>query len=195
MKIASSSEQASGGAAVYDFDKNALVLAGGPVSLTTNSGTVTAQDSIQYWSKEKVAVAQGNAEAQDDTRRIKADRLTAFFSDAPASSNSSTIQQGEIRIVQAEGNVVLRTAKETVRGARGEYNRDTGIAKVEGNVVMTQGENQLSGGFAVVDTKAGTSRLFGSAAEAKTSSPRADARVKALIAPTPRSTTTSAPPS
>lgn len=187
VKIASSSEQATGGAAVYDFDKSVLVIAGGPVTLTTGSGKVTADDGIQYWSREKVAVAEGNAEAQDDTRRIKADRLTAFFTDTAPGNNKSTMQQGEIRIVQAEGNVLLRTAKETVRGARGEYNRETGIAKVEGKVMMTQGENQLTGGFAIVDTKAGTSRLFASAAEAKTSSPRTDARVRALIAPKPKS--------
>lgn len=187
VKIASATEQATGGAAVYDFDKAVLVLAGGPVSLTTSSGKVTAQDGIQYWSKEKVAVALGDAEAQDSTRRIKADRLTAFFTDTPA-TDTTKMQQGEINLVQAEGNVLLRTAKETVRGARGEYNRQTGIAKVEGNVVMTQGENQINGGFAVIDTKAGTSRLFGSAAEAKTSSPVTNARVKALLAPKPKGT-------
>ena len=77
-----------------------------------------------------------------------------------------------------------------MRGARGEYNRETGIAKVEGKVTLTQGQNQVQGGFAVIDTKAGTSRLFGSATEAKTSSPGANNRVKALIAPKPPATAT-----
>ncbi|MBL8643388.1 MAG: hypothetical protein JNK21_05600 [Rhodospirillaceae bacterium] len=197
VTIASSSEQATGSSAVYDFDKEVLVIAGGPkpVTLTTATGKVTAEDSIQYWQKEKVAVAQGNAEAQDETRRIRADKLTAYFTDDnTAASKDSTLKTGEIKLVQGEGNVTLRTAKETVKGTRGEYNRDTGIAKVEGNVTMVQGQNQISGGFAVVDTKAGTSRLFGSAAEAKTASPRADGRVRALIAPTPRSAADSAAP-
>jgi lipopolysaccharide export system protein LptA len=195
VTIASSSEKATGSSAVYDFDKGVLVLAGGsvPVTLTTNTGKVTAEDTIQYWSKEKVAVAQGNAEAQDDTRRIKADRITAYFSDPPPAkaNDKNSMQSGEIRLVQGEGNVVLRTQKETVKGSRGEYNRQTGIAKVEGNVQMVQGQNTISGGFAVVDTKAGTSRLFGSAAEAKTAGPQTDTRVKALIAPRPQSATES----
>jgi lipopolysaccharide export system protein LptA len=192
VTIASASEKATGSSAVYDFDKGVLVVAGGPVpvTLTTATGTVTAQDTIQYWQKERVAVAQGNAEAQDQTRRIKADRLTAYFNDAPATKGN--IQSGEIKLVQGEGNVMLRTPKETVKGSRGEYNRETGIAKVEGNVQMVQGQNSISGGFAVVDTKAGTSRLFGSAAEAKTSGPASDGRVKALIAPRPRSANESA---
>ncbi len=196
--IASKDETAAGAAAVYDFDKAVLVIEGAPVSLTTASGKVTAQQAIQYWSKERVAVADGDAEAQDGTRRIKADKLTAFFADAkPGTSTSSTVQ-GDIRLVVADGNVLLRTEKETVRGNKGEYNRETGIAKIEGKVTLTQGQNQVQGGFAVIDTKAGTSRLFGSAAEAKTPGPGATSRVKALIAPKPQSTgtppKTAAPP-
>ncbi len=191
VTIASSSEKATGSSAVYDFDKGVLVVAGGPVpvTLTTTTGKVTAEDTIQYWAKEKVAVAHGNAEAEDQTRRIKADRLTAYFSEPPPAkaNDKNPMQSGEIRLVQGEGNVLLRTQKETVKGSRGEYNRQTGIAKVEGNVQMVQGQNTISGGFAVVDTKAGTSRLFGSAAEAKTAGPQADTRVKALIAPRPKS--------
>lgn len=183
VSIASASETASGAAAVYDFDKEVLVIEGSPVSLSTSSGKVTARRAIQYWSKERVAVAEGGAEAQDDTRRISADKITAFFSEA--SKGGAANDRGDIRLVFAEGNVVLRTDKETVRGTRGEYNRETGIAKVEGNVSLVRGENQVAGGFAIIDTKAGTSRLFGSAAEAKSSSPGANARVKALIAPRP----------
>ena len=194
VRIASASETATGGAAVYDFDKAVLVIEGKPVTLTTTSGKVTADEAIQYWAKERVALADGNAEAEDGSRRIRADRLTAFFRGAPAGGGTASgLRQGEIRLVQAEGNVVLRTAKETVRGSRGEYNRDTGIAKLEGQVMMTQGDNQLQGGFAIVDTKAGTSRLFGSAAEANTSSPRPGARVRALIAPKPQSAATAPP--
>ena len=161
VSITSKDEAASGAAAVYDFDKEVLVIEGNPVSLTTASGKVTAKQAIQYWSKEKVAVADGDAEAQDDTRRIKADKLTAYFSDPPAKGKNADTTRGDIRLVQGEGNVVLTTAKESVRGNKGEYNRETGIAKIEGKVTLSQGANTASGGFAVIDTKAGTSRLFG----------------------------------
>ena len=190
VTIASKDETAAGAAAVYDFDKEVLVIEGSPVSLTTPTGKVTAQRAIQYWSKEKVAVAEGDAEAQDETRRIKADKLTAFFADAKPNTDKTALRQGDIRLVVADGNVLLRTEKETARGSRGEYNRETGIAKLEGKVSLTQGQNQVQGGFAVIDTKAGTSRLFGSAAEAKTSSPGSNARVRALIAPKPQTTAT-----
>jgi lipopolysaccharide export system protein LptA len=195
VTIASKDETAAGAAAVYDFDKEVLVIEGSPVTLSTPTGKVTAQQAIQYWSKERVAVAEGDAEAQDETRRIKADKLTAFFAEAKpgadkSTSDKSSLRQGDIRLVVANGNVLLRTEKETARGDRGEYNRETGIAKLEGKVSLTQGQNQVQGGFAVIDTKAGTSRLFGSAAEAKTSSPGNNARVKALIAPKPQATPT-----
>ncbi len=186
VSITSKDEAASGAAAVYDFDKEVLVIEGNPVSLTTASGKVTARQAIQYWSKEKVAVADGDAEAQDETRRIKADKLTAYFSDTPAKGKNTDATRGDIRLVQGEGNVVLTTAKESVRGTKGEYNRETGIAKIEGKVQLTQGANTASGGFAIIDTNAGTSRLFGSAAEAKTPGPAGNARVRALIAPKPQ---------
>jgi lipopolysaccharide export system protein LptA len=194
VTIASGSETASGAAAVYDFDKAVLVIEGNPVSLTTSTGKVTAQRGIQYWSKERVAVAEGNAEAQDETRRIQADKLTAFFSDTPSANQGTSKDRGDIRIVVAEGNVVLRTDKETVRGAKGEYNRETGIAKLEGKVSLVRGENQVAGGFAIIDTQAGTSRLFGSAAEAKSTSPGTPARVRALIAPKPQAAANSPAP-
>ena len=193
VTIASKDETASGAAAVYDFDKEVLVIEGSPVTLSTPTGKVTAQQAIQYWSKEKVAVAEGDAEAQDETRDIKADKLTAFFAEAKPGADKSSMRQGDIRLVVANGNVLLRTEKETARGDRGEYNRETGIAKIEGKVSLTQGQNQAQGGFAVIDTKAGTSRLFGSAAEAKTSSPGNNTRVKALIAPKPQATPTPSP--
>ena len=84
-------------------------------------------------------------------------------------------------------NVRLATAKGLARGDRGDYNLETGIATIEGSVKITQDNSQLNGGFAVVNTKTGISRLYGSAAAAGMPSPRENTRVKALIAPSPGS--------
>ncbi|MCB2108431.1 MAG: hypothetical protein KDE14_12060 [Rhodobacteraceae bacterium] len=185
VTIASSEETATGKAAVYDFDKAVLVIEGDPVTLTTKNGTVTANDTIQYWIDESVAVADGDATARDEDRRIRADKLVAYFASAEKNQDGGALKRGEFKLVKGEGRVVLTTAKEVVSGDRGEYNLETGIAKLEGSVKMTKDKNQLSGGFATVDTKAGTSRLFGSAREAGVGSPAVEARVKALIAPKP----------
>jgi lipopolysaccharide export system protein LptA len=186
VKMVSAEETATGGAAIYDFDKSVLVMEGDDIVLTTAKGSVTAHRAIQYWANERVAVAEGNAEARDEDRRLQADRITAYFKEAPAGPKKNTPGGNELRLVQGEGNVRMTTAKEVIRGQRGEYNLETGVAKLDGSVNITKENNQLSGAFAVVDTKAGTSRLFGSAREAGVSGPADDSRVKALLAPKPR---------
>lgn len=189
VTMKSASETATGQSAVYDFDKAVLVLEGEQVTLVTEEGSVRANRALQYWSNERVAVAEGGAMAEDaQNRRLYADKLIAFFRqpDAAVVSSASTSQgrsRGDIVYVQGFGNVRMETENETVRGERGAYNIETGIATLDGSVKITQNNNQLGGGFAVVNVKGGTSRLFGSAAEAGMQRPREDARVRALIAP------------
>lgn len=197
VTIRSKDEVATGQTAVYDFDKKVLVMQGDPVILTTSDGTVTAHRAIQYWSEENVAVAEGDAlaieTAAKDGRRIKADKLTAFFREtgAPAPANKKgaatalpSAKGRDLVFLQGAGNVVLTTSNEIVRGERANYNLDTGMATVDGGVKLTRDNNQLNGGYAVVNVKGGVTRLYGSAAEAKGQGGVAPpARVRALLAP------------
>ena len=186
----SENETATGRAAVYDMDKAVLVLEGDTVSLTSPDGQVQAHRVLQYWANEGVVVAEGNAFAEDKTKhRLFADRLVAFFRESTpeaAGKNRSQIlgrSRGDINYVQGFGNVRMETAKEIIRGERGAYNIDSGTATLEGGVKITQGTNQLSGGFATVNVKGGVSKLFGSAAQAGQPGVKDAARVRALIAP------------
>ena len=186
VTMKSAEETATGDAAVYDFDKAVLVLEGDQVKLETGDGSVMARRALQYWSNERVAVAEGAAMAEDaEKRRLYADKLIAFFRqpEAGAPVKGAGRDRADIVFMQAFGNVRMETEKETVLGNRGSYNIDSGIATLDGSVKITQNNNQLGGGFAVMNVKGGTSRLFGSAAEAGMQSPRENARVKALIAP------------
>jgi lipopolysaccharide export system protein LptA len=213
VTITSASDVAVGAAAVYDFDKAVLVMEGDPVTLTTSDGIVTAHKALQYWSNEHVAVAEGDAVAADADkslgRRLKADKITAYFRDEDAaplsgadkgkkkSKGVNNKQKHDIKYILGQGNVLLTTKSDIVRGDRANYNVDTGIAVVDGDVKMTRDNNQLNGGYAVVNVNSGISRLYGSAAEAKAPPGSVPpARVKALLAPTPKSAdapTTTAP--
>ena len=186
VTMKSAFEIATGDTAVYDFDKAVLVLEGDRVKLETEDGSVMARHALQYWFNERVAVAEGAAIAEDaENRRLYADKLIAFFRqpepDTP--TNAAGRSRADIVFLQAFGNVRMETEKETVLGNRGNYNIESGIATLDGSVKITQNNNQLAGGFAIVNVKGGTSRLFGSAAEAGMQSPRENARVRALIAP------------
>lgn len=193
VSMRSAEETATGESAVYDFDKGVLVLEGKLVRLANADGTVTAHNALQYWATERVAVAEGDAVAEDsEKRRVFADKLIAFFrEDAPGAKPAAQPSgvagaargRGDITFLQGFGNVRVETPKETVRGERASYNIQTGIVTLDGNVKLTQNQNVLSGGFAVVNVRGGTSRIYGSAKEAGMAGTRENPRVRALIAP------------
>lgn len=72
--------------------------------------------------------------------------------------------QGEskVQLINADGNVVIDTPNEVVHGDAGTYTVETGIATITGSVKITRGENQLNGGYAVVNLKTGISKLYAS---------------------------------
>jgi lipopolysaccharide export system protein LptA len=186
VTMKSASETATGPAAVYDFDKQVLVLEGDPVSLVSNDGRVSAHQALQYWSSEGVAVADGAAYAEDKNKhKLYGDKLIAFFRQDGNANKASGItgSRGDINYVQGFGNVRMDTANEIIRAERGAYNIDNGMATLEGNVKVTQGQNQLSGGFATVNVKGGKSSVFGTAAQAHQQPLKQNGRVSALIAP------------
>ena len=67
----------------------------------------------------------------------------------------------EVRRIDAVGNVEIMTAKEYARGREGVYHVDKELATLEGDVKITQGENQLNGDYAEVNMATGLSRLLG----------------------------------
>jgi lipopolysaccharide export system protein LptA len=196
VTMKSTSETATGPAAVYDFDKQVLVLEGDPVSLVSADGKVSAHQALQYWSNEGVAVADGAAFAEDKNQhKLYGDKLIAFFRQAGNAKSGSGItgNRGDINYVQGFGNVRMDTASEIIRAERGAYNIDNGLATLEGSVKVTQGQNQLSGGFATVNVKGGKSSVYGSAAQAHQQPLKQNARVSALIAPSTKPATTPTP--
>ena len=84
-----------------------------------------------------------------------------------------------VRRIDAVGNVEIMTAKEYARGRQGVYHIDRELATLEGDVKITQGENQLDGNYAEVDMATGISRLLG----AKPGSTEPPKQVKALVLP------------
>jgi lipopolysaccharide export system protein LptA len=196
--ITTATDRAEGDRAVYDMDQAVMVLTGQNLRLVNPDNTLTARDSIEYWSGRRMAVARGNAVVVTaDGRRVRADTLVAYFLEnaAPgAASRPQTVAAGgagtnaappggagpggaqapsSLDRVEAFGNVEIRTADEVVRGDRGVYSPNTGIARLLANVRITRGENTLSGQEAIVNMQTGVARLV--------SAP--GARVQGLVVP------------
>lgn len=175
VRIASDTQTVFGGHAVYDIDKATLVVTGEGLKLVGPRDTVTAHDSLEWYDRDQIAVARGDAVAMRDQKRLRADTLTAQVTkDAKGAQRFSRID--------AQGSVVVASADQTGSGDSGVYNVDTGIATLIGHVLLTRGENELRGQYAVVDLNHNVSRLL-SAPPSATLTGTLPRRVEGLIMP------------
>lgn len=193
VRITSETERAFGERAVYDLDQAVMVLSGQGLALETPDQRITARDSLEYWPQRRMAVARGGAVVvTSDNRRIAADTLVAYFTEpppagqdparpataaAPPASRPGGLpgpsESSRIERVEAFGTVEIRTEEEVVRGDRGAYSPQTGLARLSGAVRITRGANQLNGQEAIVDLRSGVSRLISAPGQ----------RVQGLIVP------------
>lgn len=193
VHIFTATQQAFGDHALYDIDKAAMVMTGHDLHMITPQDYLTARDQMEYWPNLRMSVGRGNASVTtNDGRRINADVLVGY-SAPPASTPANQApnpksaaaapatapgqdpigSSGKLEKVNAFGNVVVRTQTETVRGDRGVYVPDTGIARIVGNVHITRGPNQLNGAAAIINMKTGLATM----------SEDPGARVQGLIVP------------
>jgi lipopolysaccharide export system protein LptA len=186
VHIYTATDNAYGDHAVYMADQNLLTLTGKALKLTTPTDTVTARDSIQYYSAAHKAVANGNAlVASNDGRSVSADKIVAYLQPAPQPGSTSpgsdqaaaappppkqanpdqadVAASSQLKRVDAFGHVVIRTPTEVALGDHGDYEPDTGLAHLYGDVRITRGPNELMGSSAVVNMKTGVATLLAGA--------------------------------
>jgi lipopolysaccharide export system protein LptA len=153
VEIVSGDNKVTGERGIYEVARGVAVLKGGELRLTTPQDVVTARDSLEYWEKDRVAVARGNAVAVRGDKRVEADVLTAALEE-------NAQKQLEVRRLGADGNVVITTPAEIARGDKGVYDVAQQKAVLDGNVRLTRGQNQLNGARAEVNMATGVSRLL-----------------------------------
>jgi lipopolysaccharide export system protein LptA len=171
VRIVQADKNIAGDYGVYNLDSGIFRLTGKHVSMETAKEKITANRKIEYRTKQKIAIVEGNAIAHKDDKKVRADRFTAFF----ANGKDGKL---EIQRVIAEGNVVITTPTEVATADRGIYNHKSGIAQLIGSVKLTRGDNQLNGDRAEVNLKTGVSRLLASSGRKGS-----DGRVRVLVVP------------
>ena len=153
VRIVSPTETVYGDAGRYDVDRGVLVMRGQNLKLETGQDVVTARDSLEFWEKQNIAVARGDAVAIRDDKRLQADTLTALFK--PDESGKLRIEQ-----IDGKGNVEITTPTDFVRGNKAVYYVQRELATLTGAVKITRGDNQLNGEYAEVNLAPGVSRLL-----------------------------------
>ena len=172
VHIFTATQNAWGDKAVYSLGAKVLVLTGQHLKLTTPTDTITARDSVEYYTDEHKAIARGNAlVVANDGRSIAADVITGYLSDAPASAGTAAasaaasaapgdLNAGSLQKVEAVGHVVVHTVSDTATGDTGVYLPPTGQARLGGNVHIIHGPNELAGSDALVNMKTGVATLL-----------------------------------
>ena len=183
VRISTATDIATGDRAVYDIDQAVLVLTGREPTLVTPNQRIVARDSLEYWSQRRMAVARGNAVlTTTEGRYVGADTLVSYLTaegtPAPVRGTAPGAAapppgSGRIDRVELFGSVEIRTETEVVRGDRGVYSAETGLARLLGNVRITRGDNQVNGTEALVNLNTGVSRLVNTPGQ----------RVQGLIVP------------
>lgn len=169
--ILTEKERLTGEHATYDLERELFLLSGKNLRIESKEQTVTAEESLEYWGREKRAVARGDATAiqNSDNTRLRADVIEAQLAARdPAAAVSGASMGSEnlaLDLVRAWGNVVIRTESETITGDRGNYDAGKRVATLEGDVRITRGKNLLRGDKAVVDMESGISKLVAAPGE------------------------------
>ncbi len=129
-----------------------------PIEITSNA--------LEVHQAENLAIFSGEVVAGQGTLRLTADRLDVYYTQQEGSQDPGT---GDIRNMQAHGDVFISNGTETAQGEQAEYDVAAGTITMTGSVVLTQGQNVISGQKLVIHVDEGQGRMEG--------------RVKSIFAP------------
>ena len=133
----------------------ALILALGVPAVTgaqsSNPADATRQP-VQYGADSGEYTAdgfalRGRAEVTQGTHRLRADAIRGYTTN------------GELTRVEATGNVYFVTPDQSMRGNNAVYTLNDGQVLVTGDVILTQGQNVLTGGRLVYNVRTETARI------------------------------------
>ncbi|WP_295042493.1 lipopolysaccharide transport periplasmic protein LptA [uncultured Paracoccus sp.] len=140
----------------------ALILAAGPavaqnVAFGGMRADITAPvevaaDSLSVNQADGSAVFTGNVVIGQGDMRLSADRVTVIYAEGG---------QSRIRSLDASGNVTLVSGQDAAEAQAARYDVASGNVTLTGDVVLTQGQNVLTGETMQVNLGSGTAQVQG----------------------------------
>ena len=153
VKIFSDTESMEGQTAVLDFEQAILKVDGKKVIYKAGPDTITANQQMEYWERQKMAVARGNAVAIHKGKTLRADVLKALL-------RKNKTGRSEVYIIEAFNNVIIVSDKDTLRSDYAIYKLDSGIVTLKGDVSIIREDSILNGDLAEINFKTGISKLL-----------------------------------
>ena len=173
VKIFSDTESMEGQTAVLDFEQAILKVDGKKVIYKAGPDTITANQQMEYWERQKMAVARGNAVAIHKGKTLRADVLKALL-------RKNKTGRSEVYIIEAFNNVLIVSNKDRLRSDSAIYKLDSGIVTLKKNVSIVREDSILNGDLAEINLKTGVSKLL---TVDSVGSRREKKRVRGLIYP------------
>ena len=153
VKIFSDTESMEGQTAVLDFEQAILKVDGKKVIYKVGPDTITANQQMEYWERQKMAVARGNAVAIHKGKTLRADVLKALL-------RKNKTGRSEVYIIEAFNNVLIVSDKDRLRSDSAIYKLDSGIVTLKENVSIIRENSILNGDLAEINFKTGISKLL-----------------------------------
>ena len=153
VKIFSDTESMEGQTAVLDFEQAILKVDGKKVVYKAGPDTITANQQMEYWERQKMAVARGNAVAIHKGKTLRADVLKALL-------RKNKTGRSEVYVIEAFNNVLIVSGKDRLSSDSAIYMLDSSIATLKGNVSIVRENNILNGDLAEINLKTGISKLL-----------------------------------
>lgn len=114
-------------------------------------------DSLEVMQKEQMAIFIGNVVAVQGDMRLTSERMEVHYrTGEQAKGDAQAVSR--IKVV---GDVLMRTSTETARSKTGVYDVDANLLTLNGDVVLTRGENVVKGESLAYDLTTGKSRIAG----------------------------------
>lgn len=126
-------------------------VAFGNMQENSNLPVEVTADNLDVNQDDGTAIFTGNVRIGQGDMRLSAPRVLVVYKE-----NGNGIES-----LRATGGVVLVSGEDAAEAASADYNIDTGMIAMQGDVLLLQGRNALSAERMTVDTRAGTARMSG----------------------------------
>lgn len=117
-------------------------------------------DTMEILDAEKKAIFRGNVNAKRGDITLTTDLLTVIYEEQ-VDPNNKDQKRTEVTTLDAEGNVVIVTNKQTVTGKTAHMDVKANKLWVKGGTKVTQGKTVMNGEQLFVDLKTNKSEMTG----------------------------------
>lgn len=126
-------------------------VAFGSIRQDTSQPVEVSADTLSVDQETGTAIFTGNVVIGQGEMRLAASRVLVVYSE----------DQSRIQRLEATGGVTLVSGQDAAEAARADYDIDSGLVVMSGDVLLTQGGNALTSEQMTVNLKTGSAQMQG----------------------------------